>query len=309
MSGIKLNKDFIMAQPPSLIPFLLATIVLSAISTSASAQDATVKALIEKLSNTDSDVRATAAAELRKLLASDAGARANNHGRLYWNERLNQVKPGMTHDEVKHLLPPADNSIAETWSGTGNRHWRLDDYWTVTVHYYYPDSVHEMRPSLDRRARAVGAQPSANFTGTWTTYHVNGQKSHEVNYKNGKYDGAFTAYHDNGRKAVEQHYVNGTCSGADRGWYADGAPAYEGNYVDGKQNGTWTHWSEDGRLQSRYQMRAGEYHGINTAWHENGQKRYESTYQKGKKHGLDKSWSADGELNWSRHYENGELVE
>jgi hypothetical protein len=282
----------------------------SLVGTNASAQDETVKALITKLSDTDSAVRANAAAELRKLLASDAGARTNNHGRLYWEERLTKVKPGMKHEEVERLLPPADDSISEHWSGgTGNRGWRLDDYWTVVVHYNYPDSVHEMRPSLHRRAQAVGAEPPPNFTGTWTTYHVNGERASELSYKNEKSDGTFTSFHDNGRKSVEQHYANGTCSGADRGWYADGAPAYEGNYVEGKQDGTWTHWSEDGRLRSRYEMRAGVYHGVNISWHENGQKHYESTYRKGKQDGPDKSWTADGELNWSRIYENGELVE
>jgi hypothetical protein len=276
----------------------------------ASAQDDAVKALIAKLSDVDVDVRANAARELRRLLASDDGARTNNRGRLYWEERLNQVQPGMTHDEVKRLLPPIETNIMEIWSGgTGNRGWRLDDYWTVVVHYNYPDSVHEMRPSLRRGARAVGAKPPANFTGTWTTYHVNGQKAHELNYKNGKYDGTYTSYHDNGRKHVEQHYIDGVCSGTDRGWYADGARSYEGKYVDGKQDGRWTHWTEDGRLKSRYEMKAGEYHGINTSWHENGQKHYENTYRNGKKHGADKAWTADGELNWSRTYEQDELVE
>ena len=135
------------------------------------------------------------------------------------------MKPGMTHEEVKRLLPPADTRVSEMWSGgTGNRQWRLDDYWMVVVHYYYPDSVHEMRPSLRRHAREVEVDLPANFTGTCTTYYVNGQNAYEIDYKNGKYDGTFTSFHDNGRKSVEQHYVDGTCSGTDCGWYVDGAP-------------------------------------------------------------------------------------
>jgi antitoxin component YwqK of YwqJK toxin-antitoxin module len=278
----------------------------------ASAQDDVVKALIARLSDADSDIRANTARNLRKLLASDEGARTNNRGRLYWEARLNQVKPGMTDDEVKRLLPPADASASGvgTWSGgTGNRQWRLDDYWMVVVHYYYPDSVHETPPSLRRHAREVKVDLPANFTGTCTTYYVNGQKAFEMEYKNGKYGGSFTAFHDNGRKSVEQHYVDGTCSGADRGWYVDGAPAYEGNYVNGKQDGMWTHWSEDGRLRSRYNFRAGKYQGTHIAWHENGQKQHECTYQNGEKQGPDNAWNADGELLWSRNYENGELVE
>jgi hypothetical protein len=278
----------------------------------ASAQDDAVRALIANLADVDSDIRADAATNLRKLLASVDGARTNNHGRLFWEELLNQVLRGMTHDEVQRLLPPADASVLgiEDWSGgTGNRQWRLDDYWTVLVHYYYPDRVHEMRPSLRRHAREVGLDPPANFTGTWTTYYVNGQKANVIEYKNSKKDGTFTSFHDNGQQSVQQHYVDGTCAGADLGWYVDGALAYEGNYVDGKQDGVWTHWSEEGRPQSRYNMRAGKYHGTHSAWHENGQKHYEIAYQNGEKHGPENAWSADGKLLWSRNYNNGELVE
>ena len=103
-----------------------------------------VENLIVKLGDMDSQARSAAAAELRQLLAGDFGARTNNHGRPYWKERLQQVKPGMTHEVVQRILPPVDKHISEVWSGgTGNRHWRLDDYWVVVVHYNYPDSVHE----------------------------------------------------------------------------------------------------------------------------------------------------------------------
>lgn len=288
----------------------LVILATSLAATAASGQDDTVKRLIGELANVDGAVRDGAAAKLRELLASDKGARTNNRGRLYWEERLNQVQAGMSHEEVKRLLPPADASVSEGWSGgSGNRQWRLDDYWMVNVYYYYPDRVHEMRPTLRRQAREVGVDLPADFTGTFVTYYVNGRKSSEVEYKNGKTHGTFTWFHDNGRKAYEQHYVDGTCSGADRGWYADGGLAYEGNYMDGKQEGTWTHWREDGRLQSRREMQAGEYHGLNTSWYENGQKQYESNYQNGKRHGPDKAWTDGGELNWSRNYEQGELVE
>jgi hypothetical protein len=135
---------------------VLAIAWLSAFATNTSAQDAAVKALITKLSDADNKVRSNAATELRELLASDSGARTNNRGRRYWEERLRQVKPGMKHQDVQRLLPPVDNSRAEVFSGgTGFRQWRLDDYWNVVVHYYYPDSVHEARAELRRRAREI----------------------------------------------------------------------------------------------------------------------------------------------------------
>jgi hypothetical protein len=171
-----------MTQQSSILTPLIATMLLSTISSTVLAQDITVKELISELSDTEGNVRADAAAELRKLLASDKGARTNNHGRLYWQNRVDQVKPGTTDDEVKRLLPSTDTHIMESWSGgTGNRLWRLDDYWTVVVHYYYPDRMHEMRPSLHGRARIVEAKRPTNLTGTWITYYVNGQKAHELN--------------------------------------------------------------------------------------------------------------------------------
>jgi hypothetical protein len=215
----------------------------------------------------------------------------------------------MKHDEVLRILPPVDENISGNGSGQShNLQWRLDDYWTVTVYYNNPDLVHEMGPTLNRRARAVWMKPPDDFSGKWTTWHVNGQKANEIDYEDGKYHGTFIAYYDNGRMTYEQHYVNGICSGADRGWYADGAKSYEGQYVDGKQDGTWTHWNQDGRLQTRREMRAGENHGVSTTWHENGQKVYETSYQNGKKHGPDLSWDAAGEVQWSREYRDGEMV-
>lgn len=46
--------------------------------------------------------------------------------------------------------------------------------------------------------------PPADFTGVWTTYFANGQRSHEIHYSNGRYSGIFTAFHSNGSKAYVQ---------------------------------------------------------------------------------------------------------
>ena len=76
-------RNFIMLRPLLSYFVILAT---SLPGISASAQDDAVKALIAKLSDVDSDIRANAATNLRKLLASDEGARTNNRGRLYWED-------------------------------------------------------------------------------------------------------------------------------------------------------------------------------------------------------------------------------
>ncbi len=142
--------------------------------------------------------------------------------------------------------------------GSGDSHvstWRLDQYWTVTIQYRNPDTVIE-RPKLHNGAMRIWVKPPVDFTGFWVTWYVNGRKSHEIEYKNGKYHGKFIAFYDNGRKCVQQHYRNGVCSGADSGWYPDGSKAYHGNHADGKQTGTWTHWDRDGNVKTAKSMDA-----------------------------------------------------
>jgi antitoxin component YwqK of YwqJK toxin-antitoxin module len=130
---------------------------------------------------------------------------------------------------------------------------RLDDYWVVTLYlvdYANKKIAPEPPPALRASARSVWVQPPANHTGQWTTYFVNGQKAHEIQYRAGKYDGPFTAFHDDGSKAYQQHYKAGVCHGTDTGWHRNGQKAYEGIYEHGKQIGTWRWWDEAGKVTS-----------------------------------------------------------
>ncbi len=274
-----------------------------------------VAGLVAALGDPGNETRATAAASLRRLLAADPDARTNDHGRDYWEERAARVKPGMKHAEAVKLFPPLDQDLLLErllWSGPGSGQthigrWRLDHYWVVIIQYRNPDTVLE-RPTLENRALHVWVKPPDGLTGTWVTWHVNGQKGRELEYANGKYYGAFIAYHDNGQKSYEQHYENGVCSGTDTGWYRNGRKSYAGRYANGKREGTWTHWYEDGRVRSREQSRGGQPHGIRASWYANGQKQYEVHYRDGRKHGPDKAWDERGKLLWSREYRDGELV-
>ncbi len=273
------------------------------------AGDKDLSKLVARLREASNESRAAAAASLRQALATNPSRRTNDHGREYWEQRTAKVKPGMKHAEVLKLLPPFGQG-GTGGMGSGASHvgtWRLDHYWTVVVQYQNPDRVIK-RPELRRRAMSIWVKPLEDYTGSWVTWHVNGQKSHEIEYKNGKYDGRFTSYYDNGRKMVEQHYRSGIGSGVDTGWSRDGRKLYEGKYVGGKRQGTWTHWNEDGKLKSREQIKKGKADGIHTTWHPNGRKQHEVHYKSGKKHGPDRAWDAAGKLLWSREYRDGVLV-
>lgn len=271
--------------------------------------------LLSALSDPSSESRADAAAALQRLLIANPSARTNDHGQDYWTRRVDSVRPGMMHSKVIELLPPHDRSLSADellWSGpgTGDSHsamWRLDHYWTVTIHYRNPDRVID-RPTLKRNAMHIWVKPPEDYTGTWVTWYVNGCKSHEIEYKHGKYDGAFVTFYDNEQISVQQHYSDGVCSGIDSGWYSDGSKSYQGAYVNGKQQDVWTHWSPDGSLRSRCEYRDGMWHGTWTTWRKDGKRVREVSYRNGKKHGMDKEWDGNGKLLWSRHFENGELM-
>jgi hypothetical protein len=100
----------------------------------------------------------------------------------------------------------------------------LDDYWVVAIYLvdFEHRKLHEETPALVREVRTAWSDPPDSYTGEWVTWHVNGQKAHEIQYHNGKYDGTFTAYFDDGSKCFQQHYTAGVCHGTDTGWHPTG---------------------------------------------------------------------------------------
>ena len=94
---------------------------------------------------------------------------------------------------------------------------------------------------------------------TKTKFYENGQKSSEINYKDGKLHGLSTRWHENGKKS------------------------WEGNLKDGKVHGLSTSWYEDGQKKTEINWKDGKMHGLLTKWDENGQKKSEANYKDGQK--------------------------
>ena len=163
-------------------------------------------------------------------------------------------------------------------------------------------------PELLKDALQVHVAPPKDFTGTWTTWQVNGQKGYEFQYKGGHYDGVVTSFHDNGRKHTEQHYANQSAHGPGAGWNPDGTLCYTIQYKDGKQDGRWTHWHANGNKHSETGYADGKYHGRVTYWHDNGQIGSINEYKDGVKHGREASWDEKGKLQYDRKLANGEIV-
>lgn len=206
--------------------------------------------LVALLSNPDGETRAAAAAELRQLIAANPDAKTNDHGEEYWKRFFKSVTAGTKYSDFKKLLPDSAHALMDNhsgWSGTAT--WRLDHYWIVSISYRDPDEVC-VRPKLRSQAMSVWVEPPSNFTGTWVTWYVNGQKSHEIEYKNGKPHGSSIAYYDNGQKCYQHHFRDGAESGPALGWHSDGSKAYTGTYTDGKRTGKWIFWNEDGSVDT-----------------------------------------------------------
>ena len=278
------------------------------------ADEAAVKAHIQALRDTDSEKRASAAEALRRIIVRYPSGTvyldSKDGGEAAWQDKVNRVAPGMAKADVLKILPEFAESPGASELASGDSHvvsYRLDYHWMVRISYRNTNKVIE-QPVLLRCALRVHPEPPKNLTGTWTTWHVNGQKAYEIQYKNGQYDGVFTSFHDNGNKSYEQHYVGHVAHGPDTGWNADGSLSYTAQYRDGKQDGRWTHWYANGQKHSEADYDNGKYHGRVTYWHENGQIGSVNDYKNGVKHGREASWDPRGTLQYDRVFVNGKIA-
>jgi hypothetical protein len=274
-----------------------------------------VAAHLKALRSPDDKTRAAAAAALRRIVAKYPSGTiylaSKDGGEAAWREKVNRVTVGMTKAEVLKILPPFKDAPESAEHGSGDSHivsYRLDHHWMVTVYYRNPGKV-LAPPTLTRRALRIDFAPPAGFTGTWVTWHVNGQKGFERRYRNGNYDGVLTSFHDHGGKHFEQHYVDNVIHGTDTGWYPDGKLSYTARYRDGKKEGTWTHWYANGKKHSEAIYAGGKLDGRDTTWHENGQVGSVNDYKAGVRHGREASWDVNGVLHYDRRYVDGKLVE
>ena len=108
------------------------------------------------------------------------------------------------------------------------------------------------------------------YTGKRYGLHLNGQKSMEGNYKDGKEDGLWVWWYENGQKEAEINWKNGKQDGLHLNWYENGQKAAEGNNKDGKLDGP------------------------SVMWHKNGQKKSEANFKNGKLIS-DKYWNRKGD--------------
>lgn len=169
-----------------------------------------------------------------------------------WDEAMKKLQKGLNKKKLEEIFG-IDNSEVFMSLGSGQSHaemYQLDNDWMLNC-WFENDGNSLMSWELTAHTKSIWIAPPANdFTGTWITYYVNGQKANEIEYKNGRYHGTFTSYHSDGSKSVVQHYNEKGCNGSDKGYYPSGKLKYEGMYKNSQQCGTWTHYDKDGNVTS-----------------------------------------------------------
>jgi antitoxin component YwqK of YwqJK toxin-antitoxin module len=82
------------------------------------------------------------------------------------------------------------------------------------------------------------------------SYHINGIKVSEHNYKNGELEGPQYYWYENGNKRSEKNYINGKLEGKIFIWFQNRNKEIEENYVNGKKEGKQYYWYINGQIEN-----------------------------------------------------------
>ena len=196
------------------------------------------------LASTNQEVRAAAA---KILLQSYVAPPLTN-----WDTFVSKLKPGISMASALETLGQITNNVAGGVgsSSTEMNRYRLDDLWILEC-YYDKKGTNTVLNHLNfiQGLRSVDVEPPARYSGVWTDYYVNGQKSDEGYYYDGKLDGNGVGFHSDGKTNLIHHWVNGVSDGEEICFYPSGKIQYRGSYKTNSQVGTWIWYNEDGTVQ------------------------------------------------------------
>jgi hypothetical protein len=199
---------------------------------------------IDSLGSASQHVRDAAAERLREAFVATPRSR--------WEPVVAALKLGDSKDSVLQALKPygvADAGPRICGGGASTEQYRLDEVWVLIASFGRSNEL--LRAAeLNELIAHVWVAPAPDFTGVWTTYFVNGQRSHEIQSKDGRYFGTFTAFRADGSKLYRQHYGSAGVEGEDTGYFPSGAVMYHGQYRNNAQTGTWVWYNEDGSVRS-----------------------------------------------------------
>jgi hypothetical protein len=244
---------------------------------------------LAQLSSPLADVRAKAAASLRKTKEAPPS-------RKMWLAKMSRFKPGTALAEI---VKQTGGTIEAEISGGGGTTAtvRLDGYWTVVLVLDDKVRLREIGQLIEA-SRIIWVEPPASYTGEWLTYFSNGQVAHQIDYDNGQYT-KFVAYYDNGQLSYEQHYLDGKIDGTEVGFHRNGTKSYSITHQSGANVGAWTHWYSNGNMQSQQRYVDGKLDGKTTHWRVDGKRSNLFVYKNGTETGQ-AAWDAVGKLIYAR---------
>lgn len=202
-------------------------------------QELSIPKLQEALKSPDPKVREEAAAKLRPIYLPPP--------RDEWKGLLARLPAGLSREQLKAVLSEvnatAEDSIDEI------EDYRLDERWVLRC-VMTSESQNLASADLVEKVKTIWIKPAEDFTGEWNTFYVNGQISHHIQYKDGKYNGLFIVHYPSGQRLFVQHYKMHVAHGSDVGYFRSGNVQYTALYHEGKQAGYWRFYNEDGSLRT-----------------------------------------------------------
>lgn len=220
---------------------------------------ADINTQIKALYDSDQTVRDNAAAKIRALRTELGKTVPGEQDQPHWEQQLKAIKIGTSKTDIEQLFPSMEGTAPTLGQGLGKTSvsMRLDNYWDATFNFDVSGSL-TAAPELHKMDLDVWVPPRDTFSGTWTTYFVNGEKAQTIEYKDGEYNGTFTSYYSNGQAGYQQHYRDGIIDGSDLGWHRDGKQSYTGNYKNDRKDGLWIWWNPDGSKQKEQMYKDGK---------------------------------------------------
>lgn len=232
------------------------------------------------LASEDPKQREKAAAEMKKLYASDPKS-IGDEGPEVWAEKLKKL-PTMTTEEKKAVLKtpidPRPVGAVQTY--------RLDDFYTTVVTRDSEKNLVSASPAK-KDPIFMTVKPAAGFTGTWTTYYVTGVPHLVEDYSAGKLTHMREMF-DTGELRREADMVPAAkdgkpvMNGVVVTRFKDGKPEVEETYERGSLNGPRKEMYPNGKVRQEEVHRMGELDGWVKHYRDNGTEEWCIRYDKGK---------------------------
>jgi hypothetical protein len=193
---------------------------------------------VDDLASPDQAKRDAAAAVQRKTWT--------HAPRSKWQPLLDKMTAGSPRQAALDLLdayhPATEGGVAD--GGSSNSSYRVDDFWIFNL--AVNDRANTIiSATLRQEPQRIWIAPPKNFTGTWITYYVNGQRCIDMTYRNGITTGLIR-YRPDGTKEQLMRMDDAGEALEEIDYYPSGAVEREGKYVGGRPFGFWQHFREDG---------------------------------------------------------------